>query len=309
MRTVPIVFSFDNNLILPACVCISSLMMNAKNDTFYKIYIIHSESIELRRKELDSLPIYYSNCSIQYVTIGDDFEKSFEIRGITVATYYRLLIPELIPQHDTILYSDVDVIFRSDLADIYYNTNMNDAYFAGVNTLFSLMKDTKEYYEKQIKIPAENVIYAGNLIVNSKKIREDCLIPKFKIEAKKNYKFQDLDIINIVCKEKIKQIEPWYCLSTYITEFALKRRVEISFWKDEDIKYALNKGIIHYNGQKPWIGYCLHFDIWWEYYRKSPFYDEQFYFDFFKRKMDDLEYLSLTKRIKILIRWFFYRKK
>ena len=35
MKTVPIVFAFDNNLILPACVCISSLLMNAKEETFY----------------------------------------------------------------------------------------------------------------------------------------------------------------------------------------------------------------------------------------------------------------------------------
>lgn len=39
MRIIPIAFAFDNNLILPACVCISSLMMNAKEDTFYDIFI------------------------------------------------------------------------------------------------------------------------------------------------------------------------------------------------------------------------------------------------------------------------------
>ena len=38
MNVVPIVFAFDNNLILPACVCISSLLVNAKCDTFYDVF-------------------------------------------------------------------------------------------------------------------------------------------------------------------------------------------------------------------------------------------------------------------------------
>ena len=42
MNIVPIAFAFDYNLILPACVSISSLLMNAKEDTFYDIYVLHS---------------------------------------------------------------------------------------------------------------------------------------------------------------------------------------------------------------------------------------------------------------------------
>ena len=59
MNIVPIVFAFDNNLILPACVCISSLMMNANEDTFYDIFILHSAHIKLKKEELDKLPLYY----------------------------------------------------------------------------------------------------------------------------------------------------------------------------------------------------------------------------------------------------------
>lgn len=50
MNIVPIAFAFDNNLILPACVCISSLMMNANEDTFYDIFILHSAHMELKKK-------------------------------------------------------------------------------------------------------------------------------------------------------------------------------------------------------------------------------------------------------------------
>ena len=54
MNTIPIAFAFDNNLVMPACVCLSSLMMNANPDTFYDIFILHSEKEDLR-KDLRSL--------------------------------------------------------------------------------------------------------------------------------------------------------------------------------------------------------------------------------------------------------------
>ena len=56
MNKIPIAFAFDNNLVFPACVCFSSLMMHAKEDTFYDIFILYSEHEQLNCEELDKLP-------------------------------------------------------------------------------------------------------------------------------------------------------------------------------------------------------------------------------------------------------------
>lgn len=310
MNIVPIVFAFDNNLILPACVCISSLMMNAKEDTFYDIFILHSSNIELRKDELNKLPQCYKNCRIQYRQVDKTFDASYEIRGITTPAYYRLLIPELIPEYDKIIYSDVDVIFRSDLSDIFINTDLSDYYVAGVNSLSHLVPDYKRYYIEKLHLDSEKIIYSGNLIINSKKIKEDNLISLFKERAKSNYKFQDMDILNIVCKGKILYLSPVFCLSTFIFQASLyNRNAILKLWNQSEIGNALKQGIVHYNGQKPWKGYCINFDIWWEYYRKSPFFDEKFYFDFFYYRLNIFDQLSLLKRIKILVRYFIYGKR
>lgn len=310
MNIVPIVFAFDNNLVLPACVCISSLMMNAKEDTFYDIFILHSAHIELKKEELDKLPDYYKNCRIQYRKVDSTFDNSFEIRGITTPAYYRLLIPELIPEYDKILYSDVDVIFRSDLSNVYTSVDLTNYYVAGVNSLSHLVPEYKRYYIEKLHLDPEKIIYSGNLIINSKKIKEDNLIPLFKEQAKNNYKFQDMDILNIVCKGNILYLSPDFCLSTIISQASVYNRMAIlNLWKQEDIDRALQQGIIHYNGQKPWKQYCIHFDIWWEYYRKSPFFSEKFYFDFFYYRLNIFDQLSLWKRVKILIRYFVYGKR
>lgn len=308
MNIVPIVFAFDNNLVKPACICISSLMMNAKEDTFYDIFILHSEKEELKTADLNKIPQYYPNCRIQYRKVDGTFDKSFEIRGITTPAYYRLLIPELIPEYNKILYSDVDVIFRNDLSDIY-NISLGECYFAGVRSLYHMFDDAIKYCNST-ELNPRNVIYSGNLIINSKKILEDNIIPEFKKHIHKKYKYQDMDIINIVCKDRICYLPPFYCWTNYINKFAVEDIDSIlDVFSKEDIEYAKQYGIVHYNGQKPWKGYCVNFDIWWEYYRKSPFFDEKFYFDFFYSKLDELDQLSLWKRIKILVRYFVYGRK
>lgn len=310
MNIVPIAFAFDNNLIIPACVCISSLMMNAKEDTFYDIFILHSVNTALKKEELDKLPHYYQNCRIQYRQVDETFDSAFEIRGITTPAYYRVLIPELIPEYDKIIYSDVDVIFRFDLSDLYINTDLTNYYVAGVNSLSHLVSEYKHYYVEKLHLDPEKIIYSGNLIINSQKIKEDNLIPLFKEQAQNNYKFQDMDILNIVCKGKILYLSPNFCLSTFISQASLySQNALLELWNQSEIDNALKHGIVHYNGQKPWKGFCVNFDIWWEYYRKSPFFDKKFYFDFFYGKLNELDQLSLWKRIKILLRYFIVKPK
>lgn len=310
MNIVPIVFSFDNNLILPACICISSLMMNAKESTYYDIFILHSEHENLNHSELDKLKKYYKNCNITYRTVDSSFDHSFEIRGITTPAYYRLLIPDLIPEYDKIIYSDVDVIFRSDLSEVYCQTNLDDYYIAGVNSLAHLVPEYKEYFIKKRHLDPARIIYSGNLIFNSKKMREDSLVARFKELAGNKYLFQDMDILNLVCGGKIYYLTPDFCLSTFISEAMVYHKHELlQIWNQDELNLAFLSGIVHYNGQKPWKGICINFDIWWEYYRKSPFFDEKFYFDFFYNKLNELDQLPLWKRIKILIRYFVYGKR
>lgn len=310
MNIVPIAFAFDENLILPAEVAICSLLQHAKETTYYQIYVLHGSDTDLSGFEADTIKKNYPHCDIVFKNVGDAFQAAFEIRDITIPAYYRLLIPEIIREHDKILYSDVDVIFRADLSAFYNNIELDDAYVAGVDSLAQFDKDTRLYYEKNLGISAKGVIYSGNLIINSKKMREDGIVHRFMEHAQKQYRFQDMDIINLVCAEHIKYLEPSFCVTTYFTDYALHQRKALNaFWTEREINEALQNGIVHYNGQKPWKGYCVNFDIWWEYYRKSPFFDAKFYFDFFYSRLNEYDLLPLWKRIKILIRYFVYGRK
>lgn len=307
MNTVPIAFAFDNNLVMPACVCISSLLMSAKPDTFYDIFILHSPKEELTKEKLDLLPHYYSNCRLQYRKVDATFDDAFEIRGITTPTYYRLLIPDLIPEYDKVIYSDVDVIFRMDLSQLYQSDLAGYLLAATKDLGLNLSKEGKEYIVSTLGLIQGNYLQAGFIIMNNALMRKDKKEKQLKALAKQKYKHQDQDILNIACQGKVLYLPPCYNMTNYSYNYMLHNYDMVeTLYTDEEIRFALSHGNIHYNGQKPWKGYCINFDIWWEYYRKSPFFDEKFYYDFFAKKLDEYDRLSLWKRIKILGRYFIH---
>lgn len=310
MNVIPIAFAFDNNLILPACICMSSLLMNAQEDTFYDIFILHSANIELNKTELDRIVGYYKNCRIQYLLVDNTFENAFEIRGITAATYYRLLIPELITQYDKIIYSDVDIIFRMDLSSLY-KIDLGDNYIAATLELgMNFTDEGKKYINHMKELCLGEYIQAGFVLMNSKVLREENISMQFKKWSDKKLKFQDQDILNIVCKGRIFYLSLEYNMTDYSYLLAVRKPNLINGLFSKDVIHnAIQTGNIHYNGHKPWKKYSVNFDIWWEYYRKSPFFDEKFYFEFFYSRLNELDQLSLWKRIKIVVRYFVYGKR
>ena len=306
MRKIPIVFAFDKGLALAAKVCMSSLLMNARTETFYDIFVLHAPECDFTEDGFDKLvSAYQQNCRIQFRSVGGQCRDRYEIRGITTATYYRLLIPELIPEYDKVIYSDVDVIFRSDLSGIYDQTDLGEYYMAGVNSWSHLDAFLDKYYTEKLHLNSETIVYAGNLIINSKQIRKDRLMERFYDEMENKYKYQDMDIINIVCKDRIKFLSPIFCYTVHVNYMLLFMFDKIKdYISIEERERIIKYGLIHYNGIKPWDGYCASMDIWWEYYRKSVFFDPEYYYHFFITGNQVYDRLSLRKRIGLVVHFF-----
>lgn len=305
MKRIPVVFCFDDNLLLPAGVCINSLLQHAHKNTFYHIFILHDSNCAFPQSGyLDKLSSTYKKCEIEYRCIGAEFKDAFQIRGITSPTYYRLLIPEIVPEYDKIMYHDVDVIFRTDLSEMFESTDLTDSYLAGVVAPLFVDQEMQEYVVR-IGLNPLHYVLAGNIIMNAKKMRDDGVVEVFKNKVShSSYKYQDMDILNIVCKEKIKHLPPAFCGTIEMFEL-IAHRVENIVYSQMELDQLEENGTVHYNGPKPWQEWCPNLDIWWEYYRKSPFYDPQFYFEFYRDRQHDIDKMTLKKRVKLLLRFFY----
>ena len=89
-----------------------------------------------------------------------------------------------------------------------------------------------------------------------------------------------------------------------VTVLEMKKRADMeAIYGAEELDHAMKSGIVHYNGAKPWNGPCLNMDIWWDYYRRSPFFDEAFCYDFWNTRRNLLVKMPLLKRVKLLLRY------
>ncbi len=304
MQIIPILFTFDQSLEMPAGVCITSLLENACPDTFYDIFILHGPQCDFSRSRLNELPGRYGNCKLTFRKVEGEFVGGYEIRGIPETAYYRLISPELIPEYEKFLYSDVDVIFREDLSS-YYRLDIGDNYFGAVDTCSVLRPGYQQYLHKEYGLDyRDGYFYSGNLVINAKQLLKDGKLNEFRELGKNNYHQQDMTIINLSCKGRIKAMTPAYCLSTPLYSLMVNRRKEMeTIYGAEEIEHALTRGIVHYNGAKPWNEDCPNADIWWSYYRKSVFFDEKFTHDYWIGRRDLLQRMSFVKRVKQLLRY------
>ena len=304
MKCVPILFTFDKSLEMPAGVAITSLLENAAPETFYDIFIMHNPDCDFSGSLLNTLPELYHNCKITFRKVEGEIVGSYEIRGIPETAYYRLISPEIIPEYGKILYSDVDVVIREDLS-AYYCIDLEDNYFAGVDNCSRLRPDVQDYIKGSLGLDWKNgYFYSGNLVINSRLLLQDGKLNDFRTLSRNDYKQQDMDIINLACNARILPLGPAYCLTVQLYDLICNRREEMTDLYGKEIDHALRSGIVHYNGAKPWKEICPNMDIWWSYYRRSIFYDEEFTYKFWMEQTYRLEKMSLLKRIKLVGRYF-----
>ena len=112
--------------------------------------------------------------------------------------YLRLVLPELLPNLDKIIYLDSDTLVFTDLTDMY-NLPMNDNYIMG-------FPDFYLNRIRQLEKSANVYINSGTLLCNLTKIRDDKISDKSLTILFTKYPrlpYADQDIINIEYQPKI----------------------------------------------------------------------------------------------------------
>ena len=129
---ISIAMASDSNYIYPTIVSMTSILENKRSDTKIDFYLMLSGDLEqsLKNKILH-LQEKYSNCTITLIDMKDKLSSLYKSRHLSTATYYRLILPSLLPQLDKILYLDSDIIVRQDLSSLF-DYDVDNFYLAGV---------------------------------------------------------------------------------------------------------------------------------------------------------------------------------
>lgn len=275
-KLIPIVFSTDHNFVEPTCVTIHSLLTTKRPEIEYTINVIINNDVTNKDRDLLTKQVKLDSPGslINFIEIGEAFKDGFEIRDISTACYNRLMIPWLLLQYDKIIYSDVDIIFKNDISEVY-DINLEGKLLAGCGGEV-WNKGMVGKYLKKIDTTPEEYVNSGFLVINSKLQRESGLKSKYLELSQRKFLYQDQDILNIVCKGKIVHIPKIYNL----------KPVDAYSIPPENVK------VIHYVGLKPWDYFTYRWCDWWAVYQDSIIFDP-------KRNKDvSSRILSLNSEIK-----------
>ena len=275
---IPIVMATDKNYIAPTYITIYSMLKN-KNvvKTMYNIYILISDDVSEEQKNLLlSFQNKRSDVKIKLIDMKNHFQSiDTHSSYITTATYYRLMLPELLFDIDICLYLDTDIIVCQDLLGLYRYAKFmkTDYYIAGVKELPQCIS-----HYKQIGLPdALHYFNAGVILMNLKMFRDNKTYEILLNETQHEYLYHDQDILNKVCYGKVlflpvkynKMIKYYYDFNNHETLVEQSKRYFNNYGYNDAVA---NPVIVHFSSPiKPWWGtkdICT--KLWWQYYDELP---------------------------------------
>lgn len=288
--TIPIVFAINQNFAKYFSVTLESVIKNIKNNYFYKIYVFYDE---LNKNTIKLFSKYNSkSVNIEFININKYIEKLnlYSRAHYSKEMYYRILIPEILSKYTKVIYLDSDLIVKSDISDLY-KIELGKNLIGGVSNFcnYGMCK-----YVEKLGLEPPKYINSGVLLFNIK----ECIRFEFKTKALSllddytNLACPDQDIINMVCKNKIKILDDtWNFMWQHLFYEEMGWTPLHESYQKRYLKQKENFNIIHYTSfKKPWNSEKNKYsDIWWEYASNSPYYKNSFIENIFSIKVDPIK--------------------
>ena len=268
-KDIHICFGTDNNYMKHTTTAIASILKNACPYDKYYLYIL-SSNLNSKNKKLVQKVKKIKDCNIQYLDIDENklapFQAVKSYPHLNLSTYNRLMIPELLPQLNKVIYFDSDAIAVDDIAELY-NIDIGEAYFAGIKDPFS------DKNAERIGYTQAPYINAGITVFNCKQLRKNNYFNKVLSAVnllKDKALCADQDFINYCFHKNFKIIpQKWNVFIPFNIQ-----RYKMEEPKDSDYIESKNHSkIIHFVGpDKPWNKDCKHplAAKYWEYRQLTP---------------------------------------
>lgn len=264
MSPTPLAIAFTPNYFVPAATMLKSLL-EASTGSFNVICLVTEEIPDRMQEKLQRLGD--GRLSFEYIPMKGRLQGIYIDPRYTEAASFRLLLPEMLPEYDSIVYIDCDVIVRQDIGKLYRETKLGDNYLAVV---FEAPIEKQAERFKALGCDPNRYFNSGFLLMNLAAMRKDKISEKLLEACRVDYlEFPDQDALNQVCQGHVVPLSPVYngirtfFLPQYKADFV--RQYSEGLWKE-----VQDHGTIHYTGGKPWNIFSVKFGEWWKTYDSLP---------------------------------------
>ena len=283
---VPVVFAADDNYVPQLTTTIYSAMKNASSDRHYDVVVLQRNIAWDKQERMRTFFQQFDNMTLRFINVDrlvSGVNLTTNNAHISVETYYRFLIQQVLPFYDKVLYLDSDIIINGDIAELY-DTELGDNLLAAVHDIDFLgnlnvkhglrmgyatdvlhMKNPYDYFQ------------AGVLVFNTRAMREHYTLQQWlEYASNPEYIYNDQDVLNAHCEGKVVFLDwSWNVMHDCANRVANVFSLAPNDTYDAYMASRQHPRIIHYAGfVKPWTDPdCDFASIYWKYARETPFYE------------------------------------
>ena len=260
-----VVITVDDNYIRPALIMLESLFEH--NGVGIHVYLLHSNVCKENLRRLSDHIAKYGGEFTDIPVPPELFDGATVTKYFTKEMYYRLLIPQLLPEEERALYLDPDIIIFRSIREFYASD------FEGRQMIAVPDYLGDSYYPERKKNLGlgENYRYinSGVILFNIPLMKERFQLDelfRFMGECGLTLEFPDQDLINVYFKDSIQYAPREYNFTTeYVGTGDFLQYIFSPRYRRSERERVV---IAHYMGKcKPWKP-----SYYYKYYRKYRSY-------------------------------------
>lgn len=262
-----IVCATDDNFVQHCCIMLVSLLCNNKGvDIFVMTEGLKEENYRIIEDEVSAKDGHVHFCIVDNSLIENmPLSKVEGLNHISRATYYRLLIADILPKEvDCVLYLDCDIVVNDSLED-FWNIDMTNKAIAAVPQIGA------GYECERLGYPIEDGYFnAGVTLMNLDYCRSHNVTEEMLSYVEQNYdrlRYNDQDVLNGVLHDRCVHMLPQWNMTSACYVYELNKRGDkrqgrvINDYKAEKKNIderSKNPCIVHYVSRpKPWNNNCV----------------------------------------------------
>ena len=279
-----IVCATDDNFVQHCTIMMVSVLSNNPNTAFYVLTDgLTEENERILHEECERMGGTLHVCLVDDKQINAlPLSKTEGLNHISKATYYRLMISDLLPEVDKVIYLDCDIVVNGSLAELW-ETDISDYAIAAV------LQIGYGYEAERLGYPMSfGYFNAGVNLLNLEYFREHGIkeaLFKYAEDNADKLLYNDQDILNAVLHDKCYHLLPMWNMTALAYDPNLNHRGDMkdgkvvnAFVKEkENIRQYRNHPIVlHYVSKpKPWQKGCYHplSQLYYDYARKTKYFN------------------------------------
>lgn len=251
-----IVFASDANYAPYTAVTLASVLRHYEGDAGLRVFLLLDEVFDAATtKKFVSLQSIKKHELHQIKVDASAFDGLRTSAGISIATYYRLLMHHLLPDDcRRVIYLDSDMIVKDSLSKLMEQADPA-ALFSGVQDSISVD------YNRRFGLPLDaHHVNAGMLVVNVDQMRAipfDTMVAEYLEANRYRIVLGDQQIITEIFHRQISYVPLRWNVHgpMFVEDWAQSNAGKLNSFTEQEINEAVRSpGIIHYTlKRKPWM--------------------------------------------------------